>query len=74
MLFLHFVSVLFLVFCCSICLYVLYLYDLIHVLLLQLQTYGSRECMCVCVCVCMYVCMYERGKELNSKLAVDSRK
>jgi hypothetical protein len=45
--------------CCCIYLYVLYLYDLFHILLLPLQTYGSMECVCACVCmhVCVYVCM-----------------
>jgi hypothetical protein len=33
-----------------------YLYDLFHILLLPLQTYG----VCVCVCARMYVCMYVR--------------
>jgi hypothetical protein len=33
--------------CCCIYLYVLYLYDLFHILLLLLQTYGSMECMYV---------------------------
>jgi hypothetical protein len=41
--------VLFLV-CCCIYLYVLYLYNLFHILLLPLQTYGSM--------VCMYISMY----------------
>jgi hypothetical protein len=35
----------------------LYLCDLFHILLLQLQTYGSMECMYVCMYVCMYACM-----------------
>jgi hypothetical protein len=35
--------VLFLFFCCSIYLYILYLHDLFHILLLPLQTYGSME-------------------------------
>jgi hypothetical protein len=39
-------------------LYVLYLYDLFHILLLQLQTYGSMECTYVRIYVCMYVFMY----------------
>jgi hypothetical protein len=46
----------------SVCFYILYAYDLFLILLLQLKTYGSMECLhvCtyVCVCVCMYVCMY----------------
>jgi hypothetical protein len=35
-------------FCCSIYLYVLYIYDLLHILLLPLQNYGSVECMLAC--------------------------
>jgi len=45
--------------CCfcfaGIYLYVLYLYDLFHILLLPLQTYGSVECMYVCKYVCVYI-------------------
>jgi hypothetical protein len=44
-------------FCCSyIYLYILYIYDLFHILLLPLRTFGSMAC--VYIYVCMYVCMY----------------
>jgi hypothetical protein len=49
-------SVLFLFCCFCIYLYVLYLYDVFHILLLTLQTYGSMEC--VCAYACIYVCMF----------------
>jgi hypothetical protein len=44
--------------------YVLYLYDLFHILLLPLRTYGLSNvcesvCVCVCVCVCVHVHMYK---------------
>jgi len=39
-------------------LYIMYLYDLFHILLSFLQTYGSRECVYIYVCVCVCVCMY----------------
>jgi hypothetical protein len=49
------VSVLFLF--CYLCIYlhVMYVYDLFHVLLLQLQTSGSMKYMCVCVYICVHV-------------------
>jgi hypothetical protein len=53
--FCHFVSVLVSFCCCCIYLYVFYLYDLFHILVLPLQTYGSMQSMYVCMYVCMYV-------------------
>jgi hypothetical protein len=41
-------SVILFLFCCCIYLYVLYLYNLFHILLLPLQTYGSMECTYIC--------------------------
>jgi hypothetical protein len=62
--FCHFVSVLFLFCCCCIYLYVLYLNDLFHILLLPLQTMDPwNVCMCVCICVCMYVHAYSATLE-----------
>jgi hypothetical protein len=43
-------TILFLFSCCSIYLYVLYLYDVFNILLLLLQTYGSMEYVCVYQC------------------------
>jgi hypothetical protein len=46
-----------------ICLYILYFYELFHILLSFWLTFGSLECILICtVCICvrahMYVCMY----------------
>jgi hypothetical protein len=62
--------VLFLFCCFCIYLYVLYLYDLFHILLLPLQTYGPTDpwvCVCVCVCVMLNVILiWPRRQERES--------